>query len=162
MHNDQIIIYQDAGGGATVEVKLRDDTLWLTLNQLAELFERDKSVISRHLRNIFLEGELDRNATVAKNATVQSEGNRNVVRDVEYYNLDAIISLGYRVNSKRGTQFRIWANQTLKDHLIQGYTINERKLKDQSAQFDSLKQAVNLLGNVIKNKELSSEEAVVF
>jgi prophage maintenance system killer protein len=159
MHNDQIIIYQGADGSATVEVKLREETLWLTLNQLAELFERDKSVISRHLRNIFLEGELDRNATVAKNATVQNEGNRNVVRDVEYYNLDAIISLGYRVNSKRGTQFRIWANQVLKDYLIEGYTLNERKLKEQSEQFNSLKQAVNLLGNVLKNKELTSDEA---
>jgi hypothetical protein len=156
MHNDQIIIYQGTDGSATVEVKLREDTLWLTLNQLAELFESDKSVISRHLRNIFLEGELDRNATVAKNATVQNEGNRNVVRDVEYYNLDAILSLGYRVNSKRGTQFRIWANQVLKDYLIKGYTLNERKLKEQSEQFNSLKQAVNLLGNVLKNKELTN------
>ncbi|WP_432326645.1 RhuM family protein [Mucilaginibacter sp. P25] len=159
MHNDQIIIYQGADGSATVEVKLSDDSLWLTLNQLAELFERDKSVISRHLRNIFLEGELERNATVAKNATVQNEGNRNVVRDVEYYNLDAIISLGYRVNSKRGTQFRIWANQVLKDYLIKGYTLNERKLKEQYEHFNSLKQAVNLLGNVLKNKELTSDEA---
>ena len=106
MNNDQIIIYQGTDGrSATVEVSLKEETLWLTLNQLAELFERDKSVISRHLRNIYLEGELERPATVAKNATVQSEGNRSVLRDVEYYNLDAIVSIGReRYHSKGGGQ----------------------------------------------------------
>ncbi|MDN5283935.1 MAG: cytochrome biosis protein CycH [Mucilaginibacter sp.] len=159
MTNNQIIIYQATDGTSTVDVRLQDNTLWLTLNQLTELFERDKSVISRHLRNIYEEGELDRAATVAKNATVQTEGERTVTRDVEFYNLDAIISLGYRVNSKRGTQFRIWANKVLKDYLIKGYAINEQKLKEQTEQFNSLKQTVNLLGNVLKNKELTSDEA---
>ena len=93
-------------------------TLWLSLNQIATLFERDKSLISRHLKSIYKEGELIREATVAKNATVQSEGNREVERTIEYYNLDAILSTGYRVNSKRGTQFRQWATQRLKEHLI--------------------------------------------
>lgn len=130
MTNDQIIIYQSNDGAATVDVKLQEDTLWLTLNQLAELFERDKSVISRHLRNIYNEGELERTATVAKNATVQIEGERKVGRELEFYNLDVIISVGYRVNSKRGTQFRIWANKVLKDHLIKVYSINERRLKE--------------------------------
>lgn len=159
MTNDQIIIYQAPNGETSVNVKLQGDTLWLSLNQLADLFERDKSVISRHLRNIYDEGELDKTATVAKNATVQNEGERKVVRDVEFYNLDAIISLGYRVNSKRGTQFRIWANKVLKNYLVKGYAINEQRLKEQTQQFNSLKQTVNLLGNVLKNKELTSDEA---
>ena len=160
MSNDQIIIYQTNDGVTTVEVKLQEDTLWLTLNQIASLFERDKSVISRHFRNIYEEGELDRSATVAKNATVQNEGERKIVRDVEFYNLDAIISIGYRVNSKRGTQFRIWANKVLKDYLLKGYVLNNQKLKEQTEQFNSLKQTVNLLGNVLKNKELTSDEAI--
>ncbi|MFN4023163.1 MAG: virulence RhuM family protein, partial [Hydrogenophilus thermoluteolus] len=102
-----IIIYE--GGEARVEVRLDRETVWLSLQQLAELFGRDKSVISRHLRNIYASGELEREATVAKNATVQREGVREVVRDIEYYNLDAIISVGYRVNSARATRFRQWA-----------------------------------------------------
>ncbi|WP_419802162.1 RhuM family protein [Mucilaginibacter sp.] len=159
MTNDQIIIYQSTDGTATVDVKLQEDTLWLTLNQLADLFERDKSVISRHLRNIYDEGELERTATVAKNATVQIEGERKVGRELEFYNLDVIISVGYRVNSKRGTQFRIWANKVLKDHLIKGYSINERRLKEHNDQYNSLKQTVQLLGNVLKSKELTSDEA---
>jgi hypothetical protein len=159
MTNDQIIIYQSADGITTVDVKVEKETLWLTLNQIADLFERDKSVISRHFRNIYEEGELDRGATVAKNATVQIEGERKVDRDIEFYNLDAIISVGYRVNSKRGTQFRIWANKILKEYLTKGYAINERKLKEQSEQYNSLKQTVSLLGNVLKSKELTSDEA---
>jgi prophage maintenance system killer protein len=159
MTNDQIIIYQSADGITTVDVKVEKETLWLTLNQIADLFERDKSVISRHFRNIYEEGELDRGATVAKNATVQIEGERKVDRNIEFYNLDAIISVGYRVNSKRGTQFRIWANKILKEYLTKGYAINERKLKEQSEQYNSLKQTVSLLGNVLKSKELTSDEA---
>jgi prophage maintenance system killer protein len=159
MTNDQIIIYQSADGISTVDVKVEKETLWLTLNQIADLFERDKSVISRHFRNIYEEGELDRGATVAKNATVQIEGERKVDRNIEFYNLDAIISVGYRVNSKRGTQFRIWANKILKEYLTKGYAINERKLKEQSEQYNSLKQTVSLLGNVLKSKELTSDEA---
>ncbi|RKR84177.1 Fic/DOC family protein [Mucilaginibacter gracilis] len=156
MNQDQIIIYQAVDGSLTVDVMLENDTLWLSLHQLTNLFERDKSVISRHLSNIFKEGELVRDSVVAKNATTASDGKTYLV---EYFNLDAVISVGYRVNSKRGTQFRIWANQILKDYLIKGYTLNERKLKEQSEQFNSLKQAVNLLGNVLKNKELTSDEA---
>jgi prophage maintenance system killer protein len=159
MIEDQIIIYQTADGITAVDVKLEDDTLWLTLNQLSVLFERDKSVISRHLRNIYNGGELSKVATVAKNATVQNEGEREVIRDIEFYNLDAIISLGYRVNSKRGTQFRIWANKILKDYLVKGYAINELRLKEQAEQLTLLKQTVNLLGNVLKSKELTSNEA---
>lgn len=107
----QIVIYQTPDHQTQVEVRFEGETFWLTLNQIAQLFERDKSVISRHLRNIFKDGELDPEATVAKNATVQLEAGRKVKREMEYYNLDAILSVGYRVNSKRGAQFRQWATQ---------------------------------------------------
>ncbi|SJN21041.1 virulence protein RhuM/Fic/DOC family protein [Sphingobacterium sp. JB170] len=156
MTNDQIIIYQTADGQTSIDVKLEYDTIWLSLNQLTTLFGRDKSVISRHLKNIFKEEELDRNSVVAKNATTASDGK---TYEVEYYNLDAVISVGYRVNSKRGTQFRIWANQVLKEYLVKGYAVNEQKLREQTEQFNSLKHTVNLLGNVLKNKELTSDEA---
>ncbi|MDL2275803.1 virulence RhuM family protein [Desulfosarcina sp. OttesenSCG-928-G10] len=106
----ELLLYRSSDGSVQLDVQLEQETIWLTLKQLATLFERDKSVVSRHLRNIYKEGELLREATVAKNATVQNEAGRSVVRDIEYYNLDAIISVGYRVNSKRGTEFRIWAN----------------------------------------------------
>jgi len=107
MQEEQIIIYQTEEGKSKIEIKLHDNMIWLTLNQIADLFEKNKSTISRHLFNIYKEEELLREATVAKNATVQIEGDRNIERTIDYYNLDAIISVGYRVNSKRGTQFRI-------------------------------------------------------
>ncbi len=103
-----------------------EETVWLSLNQIALLFDRDKSVISRHLKNVFNEGELTIETTVAKNATVQMEAGREVKREIDFYNLDAILSVGYRVNSKQGTQFRIWANRILKDYLLKGYAINNR------------------------------------
>ena len=159
MADDQIIIYQNPDGNSSVEVVVQDESVWLTLNQIAELFERDKSVISRHIRNVYTDGELERGATVAKNATVQKEGNRAVIREIEYFNLDIIISVGYRVNSKRGTQFRIWANKILKEYLIQGYSINENRLREQAEQLSNLKRTVNLLSNVLESKELSSDEA---
>jgi prophage maintenance system killer protein len=159
MENSQIIIYQSLEGKTSIDVKLENDTVWLSLVQLSNLFDKDKSVISRHLKNIYTEGELERDSTVAKYATVQTEGKREVIREIEYYNLDAIISVGYRVNSKRGTQFRIWANQILKDFLVKGYAVNEKRLHEQSRQLDDLKQTVKLLGNVVANKKLNSDEA---
>ena len=117
--NGQIAIYQTADGRTQIDVRVEKDTLWLTLLQMAELFDRDKSVISRHLKNIFDTGELPREATVAKTATVQTEGGRHVSREIEYFNLDAVISVGYRVNSIKGTQFRIWATQRLREYLVQ-------------------------------------------
>jgi len=121
----ELVLYKSKDGSIKMDVQLERETLWLSLNQLAELFDRDKSVVSRHLRNIYKEGELSKRATVAKNATVQNEAGREVLRNIEYYNLDAIISVGYRVNSKRGTEFRIWATNVLKQHIVQGYTVNE-------------------------------------
>jgi hypothetical protein len=159
MEAGEIMFYQSPDGQTSVEVRLEKETLWLSLNETAHLFQRDKSVISRHLKNIYQEGELNEQTTVAKNATVQSEGGRQVKRKIELYNLDAILSVGYRVNSKRGTQFRIWANDILKEYLVKGYAVNEKLLKEQSAQLDDLKHAVKLLGNVIKTKKLNSDEA---
>ena len=121
---NEIILYQSDDLPERIEVRLEDETVWLSLNQMTQLFGRDKSVISRHLKNIFNEGELNREATVAKYATVQYESGREVKRIIEYYNLDAIISVGYRVNSKQGTQFRIWATNVLKDYMLKGNALN--------------------------------------
>jgi len=146
-------------GDTQISVKLEGETVWLSLNQMANLFQRDKSVISRHLKNLFEEGELQRDSTVAVFATVQNEGGRAVERSIEYYNLDVIISVGYRVKSQRGTDFRIWASKLLKDYLIKGYSINERLLVKQNQQLRQLQESVKILGNVIKYKQLSNEES---
>ncbi len=146
--NNSIEIYKSKGE-TQIDVKFENETVWLNLNQISDLFGRDKSVISRHLKNIYSEKELFRDSTVAKNATVQTEGNREIKRDIEIYNLDAILSVGYRVNSKQGTQFRIWATNKLKEHLIQGFTINQRRL-------DQLKQTFELIKIANSNKEINS------
>jgi len=125
MTNERIL-YQSDDLPERIEVRIEEETVWLSLNQIAQLFARDKSVISRHLKNIYKEGELDMEATVAKNATVQTEAGRSVKREIEYYNLDAIISVGYRVKSKQDTQFRIWATNVLRDYLLKGYALNQR------------------------------------
>lgn len=122
----EIILYQSENGQTKVEVRLEGETVWLTLNQLVELFQRDKSVISRHIKNVFEEGELDPNSVVAKNATTAADGKTYMV---DYYNLDMIISVGYRVNSHRGTQFRIWATQRLREYIIKGFTLDDERLK---------------------------------
>ncbi len=159
MEKSEIKIYKTPEGKTSIEVKLEKDTVWLSLNKMAELFERDKSVISRHIRNIFKEGELKRNSTVAKIATVEKEGDREIVRNIEYFNLDVIISVGYRIKSKRGTQFRIWANQIIKDYLIKGYAINQQRLEKQAEQLNELKETIKILGNALEYKELSNDES---
>ncbi len=152
----EIIIYQASDGQSSIEVHLHEETVWLTLNQMADLFDRDKSVISRHLRTIYTSGELQKGSTVAKNATVQIEGGRKVTRNIEWYNLDAIISVGYCVNSKRGTQFRIWATNVLKQHLIRGFTANERRLAEKG--LSEMEQAVALLSRTLQSHELVTDE----
>lgn len=131
----EIIIYQGKSGAIELRGDLKKETIWANLDQIAHVFERDKSVISRHLKNIYKEKELDRNSTVAKNATVQMEGKRKVERVIEYYNLDAILSVGYRVNSKKATQFRQWATKTLRQHILEGYTINKKRLAKNYEKF---------------------------
>lgn len=144
MKNEGEIILYQSESSTQLEVRIEDETVWLSLNQMSDLFERDKSVISRHIRNIFEEGELDSLSTVAKNATVQNEGGKEVLRQIDFYNLDVIISVGYRVKSKRGTQFRIWANSILKEYLMKGYVLNsridriEKKMLEHDQKFDLL------------------------
>jgi len=126
----EILLYKTPNQDIKLEVLIENETIWLSQKQLCELFGRDKSVISRHIKNILNENELNKNATVAKNATVQKEGNREVVRDVEFYNLDMIISVGYRVNSSKATQFRIWATKVLKEYIIKGFAMDDDRLKN--------------------------------
>ena len=143
MNNQDVLIFQTDNGEISVEVNFSGETAWLSLTQMAELFERDKSVISRHLKKIFEEGELEIASTVAKFATVQMEGGHSVERQIDYYNLDVIISVGYRVNSKRGTHFRRWASTILREYLIKGYAIDQKRLTDQSV--DKIQQTIELL-----------------
>ncbi|MBQ5713068.1 MAG: virulence RhuM family protein [Bacteroidaceae bacterium] len=131
MANDkgQILLYQTPDGESRIEVRLQEETVWLSLEQMAELFQRNKSTISRHIKNVFEEGELQPNTTVAFFATVQMEGKRKVERDIAYYNLDMIISVGYRVHSYRGVQFRMWATNVLKEYIVKGFALNDELLK---------------------------------
>lgn len=131
MTNDkgQILLYQTPDGESRIEVRLQGETVWLSLEQMAELFQRNKSTISRHIKNVFEEGELQPNTTVAFLATVQMEGKRKVERDIAYYNLDMIISVGYRVHSYRGVQFRMWATRVLKEYIVKGFALNDDLLK---------------------------------
>jgi len=151
----KIILYQSEDGHTSMDVYLKDETVWLTLNQMAELLDRDKSVISRHLGNIFQTGELAKEAVVAKNATTASDGK---TYQVDYYNLDAIISVGYSVNSKRGTQFRIWATTILKDHLVHGYSLNQRRLAEKGVE--EVRQVLSLLAGTLESHNLVSDEGL--
>ena len=123
---DEIIIYQADEASTRLDVRIENETVWLNRHQVSALFDRDVKTIGKHINNVFEEGELEKSSTVANFATVQEEGGRKVERQIEYYNLDVIISVGYRVKSKRGTQFRIWANKVLKDYLLRGYAISQR------------------------------------
>jgi len=156
----EIIIYQTGENQIEVSVQFENETVWLSLNQISLLFERDKSVISRHLRNIYKSGELDMEATVAKNATVQIEAGRTVKRDIEFYNLDAILSVGYRVNSKQGTQFRQWANRILKDYLVQGYAINQKRLQQKQQEVEILKTGLRIVSRAIENTANEQQQEV--
>lgn len=152
----EIIIYQNPENQVQVEVQFEGESFWLTLNQIAVLFERDKSVISRHLKNIFQSEELDRSSVVAKNATTASDGK---TYDVEYFNLDAILSVGYRVNSIQGTRFRQWATRRLKDYLLKGYALNEKRLNEAEERYLDLKRAISLAARAGDTERLSSGEA---
>lgn len=149
-----VILYEDASGEIALDVSLENETVWLSQKQMEVLFDRDKSVISRHIRNIFKEGELDKKAVVAKNATTASDGK---TYQVEFYNLDMIISLGYRVNSKRATRFRVWATKVLKQYLINGYATNQKRLQQKGLK--ELRQTLGLLQTTISGAELELGEA---
>jgi len=143
---NEIVLYRPNELAEHIEVRFDEDTVWLTQQQMAELFSQTKQNISLHINNCFRENELDRNSTVKKSLTVQKEGNRNVTRNVEYYNLDVIISVGYRVKSQQGTQFRIWATKKLKDYMLKGYAINTRmdRIEDDVETLESKVDEIDL------------------
>jgi hypothetical protein len=153
MQNDQIIIYQTKNGETAIDVKLENETMWFTQYQITALFQRNRTVITKHINNIFKENELEEKSNVQKMHIANSD------KPVTLYSLDVIISVGYRVKSHEGTQFRIWANKILKNYLIKGYSINETRLKEQNEQLNSLKDTVTLLSNVLENKSLNNDEA---
>ena len=152
-HAGEIVMYQTADGKTFIDVKLENETVWLSQAQMSELFGRDQSVISRHIRNIFNEKELDEKSNMHFLHIANSD------KPIAAYSLDVIISVGYRVKSPRGTQFRIWANKIIKDYLTEGYAIDRKRFEAQSLQLEDLKQAVKLLGNVVGNHELTTDEA---
>lgn len=151
-----VTLYQTPDGCSALDVRLNGETVWLNLNQMASLFERDKSVISRHLRNVLETKELNRDSVVAFFATTATDGK---TYRVEFFNLDAILAVGYRVNSRRGTEFRIWATQILRDHLVTGYTLNEKRLQAQVARLTELQSAVDIMGRIIANKAITGTES---
>ena len=149
---NQIEIYRTLDNQTEVKVKFEKETVWLNQRQMADLFNKDSDTIGLHLKNIFYEKELEKNSTTENFSVVQQEGKRQVKRNITFYNLDAIISVGYRVKSIRGTQFRIWANKIIKDYLLKGYALNEKRLKE-------LKQTIKLVENVIEKQTVSGNEA---
>ncbi|WP_315303168.1 virulence RhuM family protein [Tannerella forsythia] len=153
--NDNMLIYRSEDGKIKIDVRFESETVWLSLDQMATLFGRDKSTISRHVKNVFEEGELSTDATVANYATVQTEGGREVTRNIDYYNLDVIISVGYRVKSQQGTQFRIWATQRLKEYIIKGFALNDERFKTGSS-YNYFKE---LLGRI---REIRLSEKVFY
>jgi prophage maintenance system killer protein len=152
--NNQIQIFQAIDGGISLAVALKQDTVWLSQAQMCELFGRERSVITKHINNIFKEGELVRDEVCAKNAHTANDGK---TYQTKHFNLDVVISVGYRVKSQRGVQFRQWATKLLKQHLVQGYTLNEKRLQERGIEFE---QAVQLLSQTLKNQQLVSSEGV--
>ena len=155
MKQDQIVIYQTEDGQTQIDVRLENETVWLTQAQMVELFQTTKQNVSLHLGNLYKEGELEKEGTVKEYLTVQQEGKRKVTRKVKYYDLDVIISVGYRIHSKRGTAFRIWARQIIKDYLVKGYAVNERIRHEQIGE---LRQLVGMLGRTLQNQEVISND----
>ena len=157
--NNEILIYQAESGSSSTEVMLKGETVWLSQDQMAALFDVQKAAISKHLKNIYISGELDRAATVSKMETVRLEGRRTVNRMIEHYNLDATISVGYRVNSTRATRFRQWATRVLKEHLVQGFSVNERRLQEQCSKMNDLRNTVALLEKTVAHQAVGEDEA---
>lgn len=155
MTDQQIQIFTSEDGKAQLEVALDRETVWLNQVQMAELFGKDVRTVSEHIGNVYAEQELEREGTLRKFRRVHQEGKREVRREIDHFNLDVIISVGYRVKSQRGVQFRQWATRTLKDHLVQGYTLNQRRLAERGIEFE---QAVALLSRTLSNQELVSAE----
>lgn len=159
---NQIEIYQANDGTTQIKVQFEQDTVWLTQRQMAELFEKDVRTISEHIQNIYSTEELLASSTLRKFRIVRQEGERKVNRNIDHYNLDVIISVGYRVNSKQGTQFRIWANRVLKEYLIKGYAINEKRLAQKEQEVQILKNGIQILGRAIEEKAADNEWLATF
>jgi death-on-curing family protein len=155
MANGNIEIYQSEDGQTEIEVKIEQETIWLTQLQMAELFEKDVRTINEHIKNIYSTGELGQNSTIRKFRIVRQEGKRKVTRNIEHYNLDMIISVGYRVNSIKGTRFRQWATNRLRDYLVQGYAINEKRLAQKQQEVHQLKTGIQILSRTIEEKAKS-------
>ena len=153
-----VVLYQSPDGEVRLDVRLEHDTIWLTQKQMAELFDTSTDNVGLHLKNVYAEGELEESATAEESSVVRTEGDRQVRRLIRHYSLDAVISVGYRVNSARGTQFRIWATGTLRDHLLHGYTLNERRLREKG--LGEMQQAVELLARTLTHNALVSDEGV--
>lgn len=151
----EVAIYRSKEGKFKLDVNLTNSTVWLNLNQLAELFQKNKSTISRHIDNIIATGELKRRSVVAKYATTAADGK---TYQVEYYNLDMIISVGYRVNSKRGVEFRIWATNVIKRHLIHGYTVNKKRLLEEKKKLDQLVKTIDVLKKTVDNQSVKLDD----
>jgi prophage maintenance system killer protein len=154
----EIILYKTPEGETEIDVKLEEETVWLSQKLMAKLFQKNTDTIGLHISNIYKEGELDENSTTEYYSVVQKEGNRSVLRKMKYYNLDVIISVGYRVKSKRGTQFRIWANKVLKEYLVKGYALNEKKLKEQTSRIKELEKALDIFSKVTESYQLKQDE----
>ncbi|TVZ26003.1 Fic/DOC family protein [Gillisia sp. Hel_I_86] len=159
---NQIEIYQAKDGSTQIEVKFEQETVWLTQDQMATLFGKGRSTITEHILNVFSEKELEQEATSRKYRQVRKEGNRTVEREIEHYNLDVIISVGYRVKSKQGTQFRIWATRVLKEYLVKGYTVNEKRLAQKEQEVYILKNGIQILSRAIEEKTADNEWLTVF
>ncbi|MGI6794612.1 RhuM family protein [Bacteroides sp. KG68] len=155
MEENKIVIYNTDDGRTQIDVRLENDTVWLTQAQMAELFQKTPQNITMHIRNAYKEGELDENATCKEYLQVRMEGNRRVQRMQKFYDLDVIISVGYRVKSKRGTAFRIWARNVLKDYLVKGYAINDRIRREQISE---LRQLVQMVGRTIQTQQLEKND----
>ncbi|MEX2410247.1 MAG: RhuM family protein [Candidatus Paceibacterota bacterium] len=158
MPESVIVIYKSAEESTEIQVRLESDTIWLSQKQMADLFEKDTDTIGLHLKNIFQTGELDEKSTTEEYSVVQKEGSRKVKRSIKHYNLDAIISVGYRVNSVQGTQFRIWANKVLRDYLVKGYAVNQEVLEKKNEKLKQLQETVQIIRNSIRTKKLSNSE----
>ncbi len=159
-NNTNLVIYTTPTKDVTIPVQIEGDTVWLTQKQMAELFQKDIRTINEHIRNVYKEGELSQNSTIRKFRIVQTEGSREVEREIEAYNLDVIISVGYRVKSQNGTRFRIWATSVLRDHILKGFTINQKRLKEaQNLKLAELEKAVSLLKRAAGNQLLGAGEA---
>jgi hypothetical protein len=154
-----VVLYNTEDGRVQLEVQLDRDTVWLNQRQMAELFDKNTDTIGLHIRNIYKEGELPREGTTEESSVVQNEGGRQVRRKVNFFNLDVVISVGYRVKSKRGTQFRQWATRLLREHLVRGFTLNEKRLQLQDQKLADLRRTISLLEQTLVSKAIGLDEA---